>query len=192
MILCYSGVKGCMNIPMATDEELLGSCQLSDGDSFEILYHRYASELYHYTHSRINNREDSEEIIQELFIWLWSKRESLGNVTSVKSYLYSACKHAIFNYFRSHKVRRQYAEHFTLFQASYDNSTEENMDLTDLKEVLESKMKELPERCQVAFRLSRLEHLPIQTIAEQMNISTGTVENYITTALKHLRVGLGK
>jgi RNA polymerase sigma-70 factor (ECF subfamily) len=53
--------------------------------------------------------------------------------------------------------------------------------------MVQTRMAELPGKCQLAFHMSRMEHTPIAEIAEKMNISPRTVENYITQALRHLR-----
>ena len=73
----------------------------------------------------------------------------------------------------------------------YENPTEDLINSKELKETIESVISELPERCQLAFRLSRMEHKSIAEIAEIMEISPRTVENYITQSLKHLRSSLG-
>jgi RNA polymerase sigma-70 factor (ECF subfamily) len=64
------------------------------------------------------------------------------------------------------------------------------MELKDLQQAIDERISELPKKCQTAFRMSRIEHEPIQRIAERMNISNRTVENYISQALKHLRLRL--
>jgi len=121
---------------------------------------------------------------------LWSHRRGLDHVTELRPYLYGIVKHKVFNHIRHNLIRREYAAHFQKFGAGVDNSNEELTNLAAVLKVLDHSIAQLPERCQTAFRLSRMEHLPIITIAEQMNISTRTVENYITKALKHLRDAL--
>jgi len=176
----------------ASDDELVNGIRDGVREAFHQTYARYALALLHYAASRTKSREDAEEIVQDIFVWLWSKREQLQQITSLKAYLYSAARHGILNYFRSANMRAKYAAHFTRFLAAEDNTIEDGINLTDLQHSIEREINQLPERCQVAFRLSRYEHLPIPVIAERMNISTGTVENYITTALKHLRGSLEK
>ena len=94
---------------------------------------------------------------------------------------------------RSRRVRKQFAVNFTLFAASrLDNSNEESIHLNDLQTTINKTILELPEYCQTAFRLSRIEHVSTKHIAEHMNISQRTVENYISKALKYLRESLSK
>ncbi|HZY82822.1 MAG TPA: RNA polymerase sigma-70 factor [Cyclobacteriaceae bacterium] len=169
------------------DNQLVNLLHGGDRRAFEEIYRRYASLLFRYVADRIFEREDCEEIVQETFIWVWSKRESLRHVTELRPYLYGIVKHKVYNHIRHNYVHRQFVEHFQKFGMTVDNSNEELANVADIMRILEHAVSQLPERCQMAFKLSRIEHKPIAAIAEQMNISSRTVENYITQALKHLR-----
>jgi len=161
--------------------------------AFEFLYNHFAGRIYHYVFSRVRMKEPTEEIVQEIFLSLWNKRETLQINCSLESYLFGAAKYKILSFIRAEHIRKKYAADFTLFASErYDNSVEELIDLKDLQYTLNEKISELPVKCQTAFRLSRMEHEPIPQIAERMNISTRTVENYISQALKHLRTSLGE
>lgn len=167
--------------------------QSGDPSAFETIYNHFATRLYNYVYSRVRLREPSEEIVQEIFLSLWEKRNVLSITSSLESYLFGAAKHKILSYIRSEQVRKRYAAEFVLFAAErFDNSNEELSDLRDLERTLDEKIAELPDKCREVFRMSRVEHLPIQRIAEKMNISTRTVENYISQALRHLRTSIGE
>lgn len=170
-----------------TDHVLVSHLLTGDRSAFEEIYSRYSTILFRYACDKTDRREDAEEIIQETFVWLWTHRESIGHVTELRPYLYGIVKHKIFNYIRHSLIRRKYAENYAHFETTYDNSNIEWNDVVDMQNNIDRSIAQLPERCRMAFTLSRVEHLPIQTIAEQMNISSRTVENYITQALKHLR-----
>jgi RNA polymerase sigma-70 factor (family 1) len=175
------------------DGTLVQSLKFGDGKAFEAIYDRYADLLFNYVLRRVRVREDSMEIVQDIFEWLWANRETLEITTSLRNYLYGACKHRVFNYIRSSRIQEKYIQHFTHFVAGrMDYSTEEIIDLSDLQHSIEQSISQLPDKCQTAFRMSRMEHESIQQIAERMNISTRTVENYISQALKHLRASLGE
>jgi len=74
----------------------------------------------------------------------------------------------------------------------FDNSNEEMLYLKDLCKTIKESISTLPDHYQTAFRLSRIQHQPTQRIAEHMKISPRTVENYISAALKHLRISLDR
>jgi len=173
--------------------QLLEALRSGDASAFERIYLQMGEQLLHYVHSRIQNRAVSEEIIQEIFISLWMRRHDLSIRTALEPYLFSAAKHKILSHIRSEKVRRRYAEHFALFVAQHHaNMTADLLDVADLEAVIEERIATLPPKCQQAFRMSRFAHKSIAEIAEEMDISARTVENYITKALKYLREALSR
>lgn len=172
---------------------LMQSLKNDDTDAFEDIYRHMAAKLLQYVNSRVRDRELSEEIVQEVFISLWVRRHKLGPEVALESYLFSAAKYQVLSHVRSEKVRHKYAEHFALFVAQHQATiTEDLVNMADLKAVIDEQISQLPPKCQQAFRLSRYAYKSIPEIAEEMGISTRTVENYITQALKHLRKALSQ
>lgn len=170
---------------------LIAALKEGSEKAFESIYDRMANRLYLFILRKIGTKEIAEEILQEVFVALWNNRNAIEIDTSLDAYLFGIAKNKIFSFMRSESVRNKYAAEFSLFAQKYrDNSLEESMDLNDLHRVLEDKISELPDKCQTAFRMSRFEHASISEIAKTMNISTRTVENYITQALRHLRTHL--
>jgi RNA polymerase sigma-70 factor (ECF subfamily) len=160
--------------------------------AFDALYHHYADKLYRFAYNRLGASEDAQEAVQEIFLWIWENRENLGHIDNLNQYLFSALRHRIIHYFRHREVKNKYLENYTLLQSYVDNSTEEQQAVTDAQTVISHSLSSLPVHIQTAYRLSREKDLPISRIAEEMNISPRTVENYISLALKHLRASLGK
>lgn len=115
-----------------------------------------------------------------------------------KAKLYALFRSAVFrknclsplmlSHIRSEKVRSRYAAHLSNFLAHrLENNVKDGVDLADLYAVIEEQLAVLPPKCRQAFRLSRFSERSISEISAEMNISTRTVENYITQALRHLR-----
>lgn len=181
-------------ITMANDSNdirLITALKGGDTDAFELIYKRMASKLLRFVNSKVCDRELSEEIVQEVFVSLWVRRHKLDADMPLAPYLFSAAKYRVLSHIRSEKVRHKYAEHFAWFVVQQqENSTENIVNEADLKAVIEEQISHLPPKCQRAFRLSRFEYLSIAEIAEEMDISKRTVENYITHALKYLRTVL--
>lgn len=174
-----------------SDHILLHNISKNDYQSFERLYEKYWEKLYDYVIRRINSHEVSQEIVQEVFVSLWEKRNTIQINTSVASYLFAAAKYQMLNYIKACAVREKYAENFRAFSASrFDNSTEESMALSELQGQILQGMSTLPEKCKEVFLLKRVQHLSTHEIASQLNISPKTVENHMTRALKILRVSL--
>lgn len=179
------------NLFNVDDAVLIASLKQDNHGAFEQIYHRSAAKLLQYINRHVHDRAVSEELLQEVFLSLWARRAELHITSSLESYLFGAAKYQILGYIRSEKMQHKYAEHLALFAVSrLGNAAEDLMGLTDLKAVLDEHLATLPPKCQQAFRLSRFEHRTITEIADEMDISTRTVENYLTQALKHLRTAL--
>lgn len=169
------------------DTELVALLVQGDAQAFEMIYKRYAAELYRYARKNISARQDAEEIVQDVFEDLWKLHHKLTFVNMLKGYLYRMLRFRIVRFFRHEKVRRRYEEHYTLFEAMYITFAEEIHEPDAVQEGIERSLSQLPERCQEAVKLRLDENLSNDEIAERMNIKKTTVENYMVTALSHLR-----
>lgn len=170
-----------------TDAELVTLLIQSDARAFETIYRRYASELYTYARKNIATNEDCEEIVQDVFEEIWQHHHKLTFVSMLKGYLYRMLRFRIVKYFRHENVRRRYLEHYMFFEAMYDNFSEATLDADSVHSSIERSLSQLPERCQQAVKLRLNENLSNDDIARRMNIKKSTVENYMVTALSHLR-----
>ena len=170
-----------------TDPQLIELLAGSDMLAFETLYRRYAGALNRYAHGKTGDRDQAQEVVQDIFVWLWTHRHDLPAINNLKSYLFHMAKNRILNLYRGEQVREKYATLFYQFKTGYDESVEDQLNLADLQAAIEKRLASLPEKCRTAFRLSRIQNLPISTVAKEMSISRRTVENYLSRALKHLR-----
>lgn len=173
-----------------SDHELLAALAGGDRRAFEIIYNKYAPELFRHIRRNIQLKEDCEEILQDVFEWLWRNR-ARGNIYSLWGYLYTAANSKVLMYFRKSKARLNYERHFRVFEIEYDymqgDQTSRTIDPEAFKDLLESSLAKLPLRHQEAFRLRMLENLSNAEIAKRMNIKKDTVENYFVRVLSHLR-----
>jgi RNA polymerase sigma-70 factor (family 1) len=175
-----------------TDEALMELVKNGDEAAFQSIYERHSKSIFDAVYNGLHRIEESKEIVQEVFFYLWAKRDSIKINSSLKGYLLISARHAMLNLIRSEKVRQAYAIDLALFSASlHDNSTVEWQDFQDLETLIESSLSQLPEKCQVIFKLRWKEHLSSQHIAARLNIAPHTVENNVSIALKHLRASVG-
>ncbi|MFY0255236.1 RNA polymerase sigma factor [Chitinophaga sp. 30R24] len=173
------------------DARLFALLKEGDMSAYEVIYHTYWPRLYGYVYNRCQSKEIAEEIIQEVFFSLWAKRATLQLTHSLSAYLFAAVKYQLFNYIKSDRIRKAYISHIAHHpEEQADNSNEENIAATDLKNAMEKEMARLPEKCRQVFRMSRHEHLSVTDIAKILNISHKTVENHLTKALRQLRMVL--
>lgn len=171
-----------------TDQDILEAIKAGDREGFGLLYDRYAPELLHYIYGFTKDQAVSEDILQDILINIWDRRERITISESLRTYLYGAARYATLSYIRSEEVRRKYIEHFLLFRHQHDsNPTEDLANLKDLEKIIISCMDTLPPKCKTVFYQSRFQHKSIQEIAQDMQISTRTVENYISSSISHIK-----
>lgn len=170
-----------------TDAELVDLLRSSNRQAFEVIYRRYARDLFGYALRKIKVREDCEEIMHDVFESLWKRREELL-ITSLRHYLFTSVRYLVIRYFKHRAVKHKFAEHYQLFESVYDSTDEQpEHDPQAIHAQLAEHLQALPERCREAIRLRIVENLSNGEIATRMSISKGTVQLYISTAFSHLR-----
>lgn len=173
------------------DSGLLEMLSNEDDDAaFSELYNRYWDKLFGAAYKRVRSVETAEEIVQDLFADLWTRRKTLDIRSGLMVYLFSAVKYRVINNLHKQMVKRSFEQKGVAFYDGYDNSTDEVVIANDLKSRLDHSAEQLPEKCRVIYHLSRNEYQSNKAIAEQLSISEKTVENQITKALKRLRTSL--
>lgn len=171
-----------------TDSELLSLMRKGRREAFNEIYARYWEKVYQVAARRIRSREESKDLVQDLFFSLWVKRETLVINTSIDAYLFTAIKYKVINYIEANIVKEKYLKSLEQSVVDYDNSTHEQLIFQNLDELLQVGIKSLSPRVREVFELSRNEHLSINEIAERLQLSNQTVRNQISIALKTLRM----
>jgi RNA polymerase sigma-70 factor (ECF subfamily) len=171
---------------LTDDKELYQKLQFGDEKSFRILFRKYYSAMCIYARQFLNDSELAEEIVQDMFVKVWEKREHLNIETSVKHYLFRSVKNHCLNQLQHEKIKRQYAN-TVIESANQEMNPEQCFMEVDLMQRIEKGIDSLPQKRQEIFRLSREHGLKYKEIAEKLNISVKTVEAQMGMALKHLR-----
>ncbi len=166
--------------------------KLNDINSFEHVYTTYFTGLHRYVNSMINDEMESEEIVQNVFIKLWERKDTLDIQLSLKAYLYKSVYNESLNWLKHQKVKQAYESHslYVMKQKSAPEAHEELASKT-LQQKIREALLDLPEQCRTIFQLSRFEELKYREIAHQLNLSEKTVENQMGKALRILRLKLG-
>jgi RNA polymerase sigma-70 factor (ECF subfamily) len=163
--------------------------QLTAGDeaAFDLIYEAYSSKVYRLAFRFLKDAQQSEEIVQECFINLWTSREKLNALGDIWLYLYVIAKRLSLNSLRQMCQSRELSDQLVNRIATVHNDTEEDMLVSDLEQFTERIINKLPRQQQLIFRLSRVEHLTHKEIADQLQISPNTVKNHMVEALKTLK-----
>jgi RNA polymerase sigma-70 factor, ECF subfamily len=155
-------------------------------EAFDLCFQRFYAPLTAFARSRTGVKEIAEEIVQNIFVQLWTGRESLKSKTDLKSYLFLAVKNDCYDFARHRKVEQKYLDYLKENQEEgiefFDSLVDE-----DFQKLINDAYNSLPEQCRNIFYMSRLEDMTYKEIAEKLNISVKTVENQIGKALKIVR-----
>lgn len=173
-----------------SQNKIIEGLKNGDKEIFEKVYREYYIPLCYYCLRYIEKFEDSEEIVQDLFLKLWEKHKELEINSSLKAYLYRAVQNYALNYLSKKKTKEKYL----LIQSGqyYNNSDKGNAKLEEdeLRLILKQAILKMPEKRRQIFELSRFDGLKYSKIASNLSISVKTVESQITKSLKYLRIVL--
>ncbi|WP_205943427.1 RNA polymerase sigma-70 factor [Pedobacter polaris] len=158
--------------------------------SFEHLFKAHYKALHAYANMILKDLDLAEEIVQNMFLRFWEKRDLLNVETSIKAYLYKSIYNDSLNYLKHEKVKVKYQDFTKNTTSELSESAAAKIELTELQFNLRIALNELPEQCRTIFQMSRFEELKYREIAEQLGISIKTVENQMGKALKILRLKL--
>lgn len=174
-----------------TDDELAVLLRSGDNRAYTEIYNRYHGKLYVHVFHRLNSREDTKDLLHDLFISLWKNHASLILNTTLAAYLYTAARYRVFDFIAHKKVAYKYYSSLRDFVESGEYYTDHKVREAQLKASIAREIEALPAKMREIFNLSRVEHLSHKQIAEKLNLSEQTVKKQVTNALKVLRVKLG-
>ena len=169
------------------DSSLIRSLRQGDLVAFDTLFYRYERRLYGFCLKWLRSPEEAEEVVQEVFLRVWTTRHSLREDQLFNAYLIRIAKNLIFNQLKK-KVHQHAYEHYQQrHQAIAHRTTEEDVDFALLSQTVQQATEQFSPRRRQIFHLSRVRGQTNQQIAQQLNISVSTVENHLNAALKLLR-----
>jgi RNA polymerase sigma-70 factor (family 1) len=157
---------------------------------FAALFRAYYDELYSTALMYIKIREMAEDIVQQVFLRVWEKREALVTVGNLKGYLFIAVRNEIMSYLRHQAIQKKYIDQVkALFVESLVTPEQQFIDKQNA-EIFQQAVKNLPSQQRQVWRLSRESGLSYKEIACQMDIALPTVKDYLSNALRSIRAFL--
>ena len=155
---------------------------------FKELFSRYYERLRNYLYYLSGDISWTEDAVQEVFIILWEKKNSIDDQT-IAPYLFKISRNLFLKQKRHDEVRLKFLKEQPTQES--ENTVTSQMEKTEFDLKLQAVLSELPSGCRTVFLMSRMEEMSNKKIAESLGISLKAVEKQITKALKILRVKLG-
>ena len=159
-----------------------------DKATFELLFKSNFKGLTRFAQKYVKDFETAKEVVQEAFISLWEKRESIDLSKPVKSYLTTSIYNKSLNYLRDNKkFNRDILSFENLYPLADHDRGGDKLVAAELDKKIKDAIQELPEKCREIFVLNRYQDLKYQQVADKLQISVKTVETQMSKALQHMR-----
>lgn len=170
----------------------------TEKSTFSQIYLVYFPKMVRFAREYVVSTEDAENIVQDIFMYLWEHRDMLDSLTNLNAFLFTLAKNRCIDFYR-HKT------FIDSKKESLDNLQDRELKLKmealmqfdeniftekEIEDLLSKAIEHLPEKCRQVFILSRMNGLKHEEIAIKLNISVHTVQNHIVAALRKLKVEL--
>lgn len=176
---------------MYTDKELLQQISEDDSAAFTMLYRRYWEELYVVAVKALRDKTEAGDVIQEVFLSLWNRRQELNIEGSVANYLHTAVRYKAIHHIEKNITRRDYLAVLADVSVNWlPPNAEVNLQLEELQKTLNTVVTKMPPKMQQVYILSRQNQLSHKEIAEQLCVSVETVKKHIQHALQLIKAAL--
>jgi RNA polymerase sigma-70 factor (ECF subfamily) len=172
--------------PVLDDRELLARIRLGDESAFDALFREYYGPLVGLAESLLRRQAEAEEVVQDVMLELWRRRETLAIDESWRAYLFRAVRNRALNELRHERVA-ELAVPFVRGESSVRATALAGLVAEELDDAIVRSVAGLSEPVREVFELSRKSGLTYAEIARVLGISVKTVEARMGRALKELR-----
>jgi RNA polymerase sigma-70 factor (family 1) len=176
--------------PHSDQHSLLADLKSGGESAFNYFYEKYSLQLYRKLLKMVQADVIAEELLQDLFMKIWEKREYIDPDQSFKSYLYRIAERIVYDYFRELARKAKASDYITA------NSTEiyeqfENGELeAEMRKKVQNAIARLPEQQRIVFNLCKIEGKSYEEVSTLLGITTGTINTHITRATKTIKTYL--
>lgn len=168
------------------DSEWVRKIKTGDPGAFEDLFNKYCQPLINFARRMVQDTPTAENIVQDVFLKVWTNRAELNPDLNIKTYLFTAVKNTALGQIRHLNVVQK-SEEKIMSAAPRVKTPEDEWSDKEIAEAINSAITALPEKCRLVFCMNRFDQLTYAQIAEVQNISIKTVETQMGRALKYLR-----
>ncbi len=179
------------NYTALTDDDLLFRLRNDDHLAFAEIFNRYNQLLYAHAYNKLRDESDARDIVQEMFVKFWDKRQYIEEGNNLSGYLFVAVRNQVFNLIKHKNLVNAYADRFTKANADSGIYTDTLIREKQFSAMIETEIANLPPRMRAVFELRRKENLSNKEVAEQLGITESTVADQMKKALRILRTKFG-
>jgi RNA polymerase sigma-70 factor (family 1) len=177
-----------MNFVYRDEQHLIEQLQHNSETAFDHIYDLYWKQLFQYAYNRLQSEDAAKDMVQDVFISFWNKKDVFKLTSSLSAYLFSILRFKLIDHYYASEVKKKHALHINQIEHPSDNNVNQSVYIREINGLLNLSVQKLPGKMKEVFELSRLKGYSTREISEQLNISEQTVKNQLSTALKRLRL----
>ncbi|WP_304248181.1 RNA polymerase sigma factor [Parabacteroides gordonii] len=172
---------------------LIDNIAKGDEKAFRLLFDMYYQQLFHHALYYLSSKEQAEEAVSDVFFIIWKKRETLDKIENIESYLYTSVKNQALHYIRrTNEPEKDSLELYHIEILSDGSDPERKLLDQERRELIQSAINSLPNKCREVFRLTMSDKLKHKEIAKLLDISEKTVEAHVASAYKKIQAYIRK
>lgn len=169
------------------EAELLTQIAAGSDTAFAALFHWYRDKIYSVALRLTHSTFQAEEVVQDIFLKLWVKRESLVAIACFEDYLFIMTRNHVFSTLKRMARQQQLVDDLQLELPSAEDTTYNRMMDLEIEEILHQAVELLPAQQKQIYLMSKEQELKREEIAKTLRISSETVKTHLARALRHIR-----
>jgi len=178
-----------LNLPFDNNKALFNQIAEGDKDAFRLIFDLYKEPFYSAAYKLTRSSYITEEIVQEVFIILWTKRNQVAAADKPASYLFTILYNCIYGHFKKLAAEKHMMQLVSREVIAWEEPAMEGiLQAKEKKELLDAVIRQLPPQQQMVYKLSKQEGLSRLEIAGYMGISPNSVRNHLYDAVKSIRL----
>ncbi len=158
--------------------------------AFQVLFDQHKNHVYKVACLYTKSTDTAEEILQEVFMKVWTHRKNLGEIKSFEAWLYTVTKNAILNYNKRLAAEWKMYKSYTQQNRTTENDTDHKICDAQFQKLLQEIITQLSPKQQLIYKLAKEESLSYKQIADLLSISPLTVKTHLASALRTIRNNL--
>jgi RNA polymerase sigma-70 factor, ECF subfamily len=172
------------------EKQLLERALRGDTEAFEKIYRSYVKELCAFASYYVKSFDAAQDIVQNLFLLLWERKETIRIDGFLKTYLFTSVRNLSLNFLKHQTADRISSNTYSMLFSVPSATPHEIAEHQELDVLITQALEKIPERCRIVFILSRYFNMKYIEIAEILGISVKTVDAHMVKAVKSLRSNL--
>lgn len=165
----------------------LDNVKQGDYKSFHVIYDLYVDRIYFFVIKFIKSRDQTNDIVQDVFIRIWEKRNQIDLSKSFEGFLFKIAKNEVLNTFSRSKREESILQEIMFESIKFLNTTENNLEMIETSQLIQEGINQLPSQQKKIFELCKMEGLTYEQAAAELNLSVSTINTQMVNALRFLR-----